>query len=415
MLANMYGYSAYGSENYFTELCRLLKRKGHRVIVFTVQDDRNIEREYAEYFVERMPLDTPGALSLWRKAACACKAVYSFEARRNFERLLKDTRPDVVHAHNIKHYLTPSILQAAKKSRVPVVYTLHDFYFACPNYIMFSSGSVCQACKGGRFYHAFIRRCVKDSFLLSLVAGAEHYAHALLRMTGNIDMFVAPSNSVKQKMVEWGMDEGRIRQVSNFVRIDEYRPGDGAGSYVFFCGRLTAEKGIATLIEAMRSFPGIRLVIAGDGKDRKLLESTARKRGIGNVEFRGYVPHEEVKSLIGNALFTVVPSEWYEPFGLVVVESFAMGKPVIGADIGGIPELIDDGQNGFLFRPGDTRGLVEKIGYLLADRGRAGKMGKEARRKAAELYDSETHYRKLMEIYSGLIAAQHGSRSKPVA
>jgi glycosyltransferase involved in cell wall biosynthesis len=215
-------------------------------------------------------------------------------------------------------------------------------------------------------------------------------------------MFVAPSNFLRQKMIEHGLDPSRVTHIPNFIFAEQYQESYEYSGYIVYIGRLVREKGVAALIKAMHKFPLIKLLILGEGEDRKNLEKIVIEEKIDNVEFKGYLAKDDLKTVIQKAMFTVVPSEWYEIFGLAILESFAMGKPVLGADIGGIPELIAEGKEGLLFTPGDIDNLVEKISYLAGSKDRIKQMGENARKKVVENYAPDVHYEEILKVYKRL-------------
>lgn len=404
LMVNRYGYSEYGCENYFLNLCRLLKDKGHKVIVFTTKDKRNVDKEYADCCVDKMDMGNLGSISLLNKILYAPKTIYSFEARRKIERLIRDTKPDIVHIHNIKRLISSSIIHSIKKFDIPLVYTLHDYHLICPNYRLFSKGKICEKCKDNKYYNAVFNNCIRNSFVLSSLAGIEHYIHTALNLfRGNIDMFIAPSIFIRQKMIEYGFDAQKITHMPYFIFTDDYYPKYKSDNYIVFFGRLIKEKGIITLIRSMRGLSALKLLVIGDGSERNNLEKLVIEEGIDNVEFKGYLPKEDIKVIIEKAMFVVIPSEWYEVFGLVIAESFAMGKPVIGSRIGGIAEIIDDGINGLLFNARDIDELREKIKYLSSHKDKILEMGNNGRQKVVEQYSPGIVYGKILKVYQDLI------------
>jgi glycosyltransferase involved in cell wall biosynthesis len=404
LLVNGRGYPKYGGENYFTSLCRLLELKGNQVVVFTSKDQRNIDQKYNTYCVDKINLDDLGSVSFKKKVFSTPKVIYSLESRANMERLIRDIRPDLVHLHQIKRFISPSILAPIKKAGIPIVQTLQDYQLVCPNYRLFVKENTCEACKDKRYYHAFFRRCVRNSFALSLLACFEQYCHDYLGIfQKNVDVFISPTKFLKDKMIELGFNAKKILHVPNFIFAGDYQPNHEFGEYIVYSGRLVKEKGADIVIRAMRDFPSVKLLVLGDGEYRKSLEAFAAENNINNVEFRGYLSREEIKPVIAKAIFTIVASRWYEVCPLVILESFAMGKPVIGADIGGIPELIDNGINGLLFKPDNAAELSLKIKLLLNDREMVKLMGQKARQKAVESYGADLHYDQLRAIYQSLL------------
>ena len=263
---------------------------------------------------------------------------------------------------------------------------------------------ICEACRGHRYFNALRTKCQKSSYLVGLNIAVESYLYNLLGTYENtIDLFISPSNFVMKKVIEFGIDKEKVVCIPHFVRCDQYVPNYTDSNYILYFGRLEKHKGVKTLIEAIEGVREVRLYIVGEGTFRSELESYTKKNSMKNVFFFGYVPENELITLIRNCLFTVVPSEWYEPFGFTVLESFALGKPVIGADIGAIPDLVKDGYTGALFRPGYAKDLAEKINYLLGDKNLIPEMGKNARETVEKEYNADLHYERLMEAYKDVL------------
>ncbi|NOZ56047.1 MAG: glycosyltransferase family 4 protein [Calditrichaeota bacterium] len=233
----------------------------------------------------------------------------------------------------------------------------------------------------------------------ALVA-VEAYVHKWLgSYRKNVDRFHSPSRFLRSKMIQYGWDADRIDWLPYTLAVHDFTPHYAPGDYFVFVGRLQREKGIQVLIEAMQYVKRGRLVVIGTGPLGEALESRARELGLTNVEFAGYKSGDELRNLVAGARFTVVPSVVYDNSPLTIYESFSLGKPVVGARIGGIPELIEPGVDGELCEPGDARSLAAAI-TAMWDRGQElREMGKRAREKAERLFEPEQHYRKLMAIY----------------
>jgi glycosyltransferase involved in cell wall biosynthesis len=405
LMVNRYGYLGYGSENYFINLCELLRRKGHEVIVFTTKDARNVDKQYPDYLTDKLDFGNLKTVSLPKKILAVLGIIYSFADRKQIEKLIRDTNPDLVHIHNIKRLISPSILHSIKKFNLPIVCTLHDYYLVCPNYRLFSHGQLCEDCRGIDYHNVILKKCVRGSFVLSAVAYFEQSLHSLLRIfKNNVDMFIAPSDFLREKMIEHGFASEKLLTIPDFIFSEDYQPCYESDGYIAYFGRIVPEKGILTLVKAMRNLPSLKLVIIGDGDYKKDLESLVLKDGLHNIEFKGYLSQGEIKEVVKSAMFTVIPSQWYEVFGLVVLESFALGKPVIGAAIGALPELINSGTNGLLFKPADTEDLIEKIEYLLNNKAEVLRMGKNAREKVVGDFGADIHYEKIMQTYQSVIS-----------
>jgi glycosyltransferase involved in cell wall biosynthesis len=314
-------------------------------------------------------------------------------------------RPDVAHVHNVFPLLSPSVYAALARSGVPVVQTVHNFRFLCPNGLFFTHGRVCEDCRTRGWWSAVRNRCMHGSVALSAAYAA---AVALAWRSGTfpwaITRFIALNQFVAGKLTAAGVPAERVRILGNFVSRFAESPGP-RGDYVLYLGRLSPEKGLLTLLAASEGVPGVRVVIAGGGPlEGELREWIAAHAGT-RVELAGLVGGEEKERLIREALCMVVPSEWYENFPLSVVESLAQGTPVVASRIGGLPEMVRDGVTGLLFEPGDADGLAGALRALVERAEVARAMGEAALAEARERFSPDRHLAGLLEIYEDAIAA----------
>jgi len=383
-------------------LSRLLEERGHEVVHFAMRHPDNLPSPYADYFVGEM--DFPALLERPTPSAALRvlgRSIYSGEARRKISLLIEDTKPDIAHIHNIHAHITTSILAPLERAGIPIVWTLHDYKLVCPNSDLLSGGEICERCIPNRFHHILLRRCKKGSLGASAVAMLVALYDRLTRVPSRVDRFIAPSRFLERKMVEGGIDREKIEWLPNFVYAGEHDAGP-EGDYYLYIGRLSREKGIDVLIRAAARLGRGRLLILGDGPERETLERLAAESGAVGIEFLGRRPASEVKAILGAARFVVLPSRWYENLPFSIMEALAAGKPVVASDIGGVPEMVDDGVNGFLVPPDDEGALADKIAALLADPALRAEMGSMGRGKALELYGPDYHYTRIMEIYREL-------------
>lgn len=411
---NKFLYPVGGSEAVLFRTADLLERHGHDVSFFGMRDSRNAVPGSPEAFVSNVELRNGGGLreSLRRGAlATAGRFLYSREAAEKMEALIREAKPDVAHLHNIYHQLSPSILTPLRRHGVPVVLTLHDYKLICPNYTMHSGGAICERCKGHRYYQPVIQSCVKSSRLKSALCAIEACVHtATGAYSRGIDTYIAPSRFMADKVIEFGFDGRRVVQIPNFIDVEDYEPSYDEESYFAYVGRVETVKGVSTLVRAVSSSEvarGFELRIAGDGDARQALEQQCRDEAASNVRFLGRLDPADVGELVRKAMFLVLPSEWYENAPVSVLEAYAYGKPVVAARIGGLPELVVDGETGLLFEPGNAEDLRNKIEYLLSNPGLTKKMGKKARARAESTYGAAEHYRQLLATYERAAAA-HG-------
>jgi glycosyltransferase involved in cell wall biosynthesis len=402
LLINKYLYPKGGDAISTLSTGSLLSEKGHKVFYWGMDHPDNSEYPYKDSFVSFVDYNKPLRISQQLKATL--NIFYSFEAKRKIDSLLKKIKPDIVHLNNFAHQISPSILDAIKQYNIPVVMTMRDYKIVCPSYSMLSNGKPCEKCKNGEYYHCFLKKCTKNSLLKSLVNTLEMYLHhRILHLYDKINIYISPSRFLMHKLKEMGFHR-QIIYLPNFVDIEIVQPSyEWEEESIVYVGRLSYEKGLETLIDAVRGL-SIMLKIIGDGPIMKELIERNKRESINNVNFLGYIKGEQLYKEIKKSKAVVIPSEWYENNPRSVIEAFALGKPVIGARIGGIPELVKDNETGLTFEPGNAGDLNEKIKMLLADRSKLIEMGKNARQFVETELNPEKHYRRLMEIYSQIIA-----------
>ncbi len=397
LFINKFFYQKGGAETVFFQERDCLKRQGHTVVDFSMADSRNMESTYAEFFVPNV--DYSSVAGVWRRLSVGLSFIHSRVAVRNLTRLVRREMPDLAHLHNIYHQLTPSIIPVLKKYGVKVVLTLHDCKLICPGYLALNlkNDKICVECAGRKFWRAFTLDC-QASRGRGLLLAAEAMFHKWRNSYGGVDLFLAPSRFMANLM-EQRFPSDKIVVLHNGIDPNECRPSWRDDGYALYLGRLSREKGVETLLRAHRSLdPSIPLKIAGTGP----LEEALRSR-YPDVDFLGHRSGKELNDLIANATFVVVPSECYENCSMVVLESMAFGKPVIGTRIGGIPEQIEDGKTGLLFQRGDVNELKEQMVLLWRDPELRREMGRAARRKLELEYSLDRHCRQLVAIYLKLL------------
>lgn len=398
LVANKFFYPKGGPEIYLKGLTEYQQRMGHEIAYFSMKHPDNWQTDYEQYFVEKQKFDKPNPF--FSNVRTAFKVVYSLEAANKIEKLIKTFKPGIAHVHSIYHQISPSILQVLKKYDIPVVMTLHDYKLVCPNMLLFRDCKICEECRGSYFYRAVINKCVKGSRLASLICAIESTYHRLARKyIDNVDVFISPSNALKNKFVEFGFPGEKIKVVNNFFTPSIGSLDKTEEDYILAAGRISPEKGYKTLIKAMQGNPDIILKIAGDGPELQKIVELKQSLGLQNVELLGFQSKDKLNQLMANCRFFVIPSEGYENAPLVILEAFSFGKPVIGSNLGGIAELITDDVTGTLFRPGDHIDLSNKIKLLWEKPDKVLDMGKNAK-KASNFYNIENHYKEINKIYN---------------
>jgi glycosyltransferase involved in cell wall biosynthesis len=401
LFVNKFYWDKGGSEAVYFGETELLKKYGHTVIPFSMHDEKNKPSEYAKYFVSNITYDNA---SLFEKIVASSRIIYSFEAKKKIRELLNDTKIDIAHFHIFQHQISPSIFGPLKQAGIPIVLTLHDLKPMCPNYQMYTHGLVCEQCKGHKYYHCFLNSCTKNSRVKSLVNTIEMYFHHFMGYYRNdVDSYIAVSQFFKNKMIEFGFNEDKIVYIPNFVDTEKFRYKQKDENYALFIGRLSSEKGIETLLEACKLTPDIPVIIAGTGPEEYILKESAKDKGLKNISFAGFKTGDDLLKLITDASFTILPSQWYENCPMSILESMAVGTPVIGASIGGINELIRENIDGFTFSPASADELAAKMLALWTDRELRITMGKQGAEKIRQQNTADTHYLKLLELYQSVL------------
>ncbi len=407
LVVNWAWYPTGGDWTYVENVANIYRQKGHNVVPFSMKDDRNLPSEYSSYFIENIDYKKVNKRSISAGVKVVMKSIYSFEAQENLEKLLNDVKIDFAHINVIHHYITPTILKILKKRNIPIIWTLHEYTPICPDSIFVSHGQVCERCFGGKFYNCITHSCKKGSYLASTVAALENYVHKYLNYYAYVDYFVCPSIFQLEKYKQFNFFNDKLVQIYHgydYAEIERVKlmPAQTTEKYMIFVGRLERIKGAHTLLKAMQSFPHIKLKIIGDGTQEAELQALKNQHQLNNVEFLGKKSKSEVLQFVKGADFLICPSECYEVLGFTVVEAMALGKPVIGARIGGIPEMVIDNYTGLLFEPGNAAQLAERIKVLHNNESLITEMGKNALDHINKLINNETHYESLQKLIPGL-------------
>ena len=397
---NNYYYDRGGSEAIFFAHNRMFEELGWNVVPFSMQHPGNHPTPWSKYFIDDLEMN--GDYSLAQKLARLPKVIYSFEARRRLGELLGRVRPDIAHAHNIYHHISPSILGLLKGRGIPTVLTLHDLKIACPAYNMLAPDGICERCKGGKVYNVVRNRCIGGSAAMSLVVMMEAVVHKLLgSYRRHVDCFVVPSRFYIEKFSEWGMPASLFRHVPNFVDVPRYEPCYEPGAAFLYFGRVIRQKGVATLIRAVAG-AGKKLLVAGTGPELEEMRTLAAGLNA-DVTFLGHLSGQQLRHVIGSCRAVVLPSEWYENAPVSLLEAYALGKPVIGARIGGIPELIRENETGVCFESGNVTSLQRVLEDFDSRPGaQIQEMGRAARRWVAEEFTVAMYRQRIMAVYRDL-------------
>ncbi len=364
---NKFYYPRGGADKYFLWLTGALEKAGHEVAVFSMEHPKNWPSPWSRYFASRISFNEGGILD---KLKAPGRVLYSFSVRNKFNRLIRDFRPDVIHIHNIYHHLSPSLLTIAGRHHIPVVMHLHDYKLISPDYNLLEATAGRKTdTRPKKYYQYLFSRTVKNSYAATALAVLEMYLHhSILDIyRKNVSVFIAPSKFMKDIVVKSGWPEDRISVVYNPYSPDlkaENPAGNNptVADYLLYFGRLNYEKGIATLIKAAARI-NQPVKLAGIGPEEPTLKKIAEESKA-QVEFLGFQAAAELRPLIVGAKAVVIPSIWPENMPLSLLEAMNLGKIVIAARSGGLPEMIKDGENGLLFNPGDEDDLIRQIKHL---------------------------------------------------
>ena len=370
----------------------LLRRAGHDVV---------------EYRRSNQALET---LGLGGKLTLPVRLIWADDTARELAALIRRMQPDVVHVHNTFAMISPAAYYVCQRLGVPVVQTLHNYRLHCLRADFFRAGRVCEACLGKRLpWPGIVHGCYRGSRLQSMGVAAMLTVHRWWQTwETQVDVYIALTEFARQKLVQGGLPAEKIVLKPNFVSPD---PGmrQGMGDYALFVGRCAPVKKIFTLFEAWQHVDAVPLKLVGGGLEADTVRQLIRQYRLESVEFLGQRSRDEVFTLMHQARFVVFPSEWYETFGMVIVEAFACGVPVIASRLGAIEEVVEAGQTGLLFNPGDAADLAAKVRWAIDHPEALVTMGQKARQVYEAKYTSTQNYTMLLDIYTRAISAARGS------
>ncbi len=397
LLINKFHYLKGGAERVYFDTKRLLEENGHTVVCFSMQDEQNVPCTESEFFVPYVDFSENSG---WLKKGL--RFVYYKESAKRLQKLIVEEKPDIAHLHNVYHQLTYSILKPLKEAQIPIVQTLHDYHFIAPDYNLYAHNRIDESCKSHRYYQCVFKKCLRNNFAASFLGAVEAYWNWFLGYAKKIDFYISPSKFLADKYAEWEFPK-EITVVPNSLDVSAFEPEYTPGNYIVYFGRLSHEKGVKTLFQAVRKVPQVKLKVIGAGPEQNHLAEYISKKQIKNIELLGPLFGSELFEVIRKARFVVVPSQWYENYPMSVLESMALGKPVLAASSGGLKEMVTENYNGWFFEAGNIRDLRHKIIKIYDDNKLLEQLGLNARRTVEQKNSSEKYYKKIFSIYESLV------------
>ncbi len=390
-----------GAEVFYHQVGRVLEVHGNDVAYFSAASGDM--SEWGSYFPEAADYKSDG---LMERLIAFPAMVYSKKAKAAFAKLISDFRPDIIHVFAIYVKLTPSILDAAREAGVPVVMSCNDYKHICPNYKLYHHGHLCEECRGERFYRAAVNRCCHNSSVYSVASMLESYVHAFLNIyRKNVHTFLFASDFMARKTEEfWGADSFVWKKLGNPFDSTKYITSYSSTGSVLYFGRLIDEKGVDILIRAAAQLPDVSFRIVGDGPDMRALQKLSCNLGANNITFAGPKWGDDIERELQDCRMVVVPSVWYENYPYVINQAFAFGKPVIGSNRGGIPELVQHGERGLIYEASDPNALAGAVRQLWDKSDLSEVMGRNAKAFADSEFNDEIFYQSLKAIYTEVLA-----------
>lgn len=414
--ASKFYYPRAGLETYLLNITEVLRENGHKIIPFSTNYPENLKTKYDDFFTEYIELGGKSKTNLYDKLGALIKLLYNFDAQNKLSQLIDYTQPDLIWAFGVHQHLSPSVFVTAKRKNIPIIHLLSDYSIICPDFNLTKNGAshsrLLSPTKG--CFSAIANRYAKLSSLSypnkqpslssSIIGAVELYFYDKFKLyINNVDKFIVPSRFLKQVMINNGMPVTKIDHLPIFIEPDNYMPEYSSQAYFVYFGSLSHEKGLITLFDVMFRLKHHKLMLIGDGPQRHLLEKIKVEKNLDNIKFFGKLHGEQLKRIIRNSRFVIVPSTWYDNSPNVILESFALGKPVLGASIGDIPEYIEESNTGLLYTHNNSEELESKIDFLMNQSALCKEMGTYARKLIEAEYNPKVHYKELMKIVKTVV------------
>ncbi|WP_455542991.1 glycosyltransferase family 4 protein [Intestinibacter sp.] len=395
LMVNKFLYPKGGAETYFLKIGKYLEEQGHELQYFGMFDKKNTVGNELGLYTSNMDFHGKSL----NRLLYPFKIIYSFEAKKKITQIIKDMKPDIIHLNNINFQLTPSIIEAASDSGVPVVQTVHDYQMLCPNHLFFDINTKvpCEKCLDGSKLNCMKNNCIHNSKIKSIIGSIEAILYKNKNTYSKVKHYICPSVFMEEKLNTQEIYKNKTTAIHNFIELSDEVKVTEKEDYVLFFGRLSEEKGLEVFLDACKKLKHIKFIVAGMGPMEDMC------KGIDNVEFVGFKTGQELNDLIKKALFSVYPSIWYENCPLSILESESLGTPVMASNFGGIPELVDDNKTGIILKEVTEDELIKQTKKLYNDKSLLKEMSKNCIEKRDDMISLEEYCDRLMKIYNGVL------------
>lgn len=407
VLVNYRYFISGGPERYYFNIKEILEKEGHEIVPFSIKSSRNLPNDYEEYFLDIVDDEVYFAQakkSLKVVLKSFTRMFYSFEAKKKFKRLLQDTKPDVVYIMQYHNKISPSIIDAARSLHIPVIHRISDFQYMCPNALFYNDAKgVCEDCLKGKRLSCVKYKCVLNSTIYSTIKMAAKGLHDMMGIHKEVDAFIVPSSFTLEKLKEYGIPKEKLNHIPTFFNMKEQNPQVEYRPFVLFVGRIEKQKGLMTLVKAFEGTDyNLKIIgFSNDGYEDELKEYLKGKRH--RIEFLGRMNFNEIVPYLKSCLCTTVPSEWYDNFPNVILESFAYKKAVIATDFGSLPELVHHHETGLTFQYADVGDFRKQIKFAFEHPEEMKRMGENGYGLIETDYSPQAHYKQVDSLFKKIL------------
>ncbi len=400
--ANKFFYRGGGAETVFFDTIEGLRARGHEIVEFSMQSNRNLPSAYSKYFGPHIPEKLTQSHNLVDSLKVFKHLFYSREIEKKITELVRDTQPQVSHLHNIYHHLSASTFLTLRRLNIPTVLTLHDVFPLVPNRSFLIKDHLREDLLRNNLWNCVRYKCVNDSLVLSSVSALESYYYQIKDVWKNIDALICPSEFMRNKMLEYGYPAAKLKLVRNpfTANVQEYP----LGNKIVFLGRIHTEKGIKIFMEACKSWRDYQVVVAGSGPEDAWVDNFIKDNKFTNIERHGWVSGETWQDIVKNAKVMVLPSIFYENCSVAILEAVSYGRIVVASNRGGNPEMVKDGLTGFLAVPENAEDLAQVVKKAMnLSPVQASSMTQEAKKLIEKNYQLKDYLDSLERVYKEIV------------